>query len=81
MVSAVHISMEEKAFMLIFWILPMVAWVAKAYYAPNSMIRQPKLVYYITLNTNRLGIALPIFSRPQLRGRRAHLGLEFCVVH
>ena len=44
--------MDIQAFMLTSWILPVVVWVAKAYYAPDSKIRWLKLVYHITLGTN-----------------------------
>ena len=43
-VSTLQLSMNERAFMLTSWILPVVAWVSKAYYAPVSVIRQLKLV-------------------------------------
>ena len=33
-VSTLQLSMDECAFMLTSWILPVVAWVSKAYYAP-----------------------------------------------
>ena len=41
-VSKLQLSMNERAFMLVSWILPVVAWVSKAYYAPVSVIRQLK---------------------------------------
>ena len=51
-VSTLQLSMDECAFMLTSWILPAVAWVSKAYYAPTPMIRQLKLVYHVTMGTN-----------------------------
>ena len=38
MVSTLHLSMDERAFMLTSWILPVVACVAKAYYALEPVI-------------------------------------------
>ena len=65
LVSTLQLSMDERAFMLTSWILPVVAWVSKAYYAPFSVIRQLKLVYHVTMGTNSWGITLPILSRPR----------------
>ena len=67
-VSTLQLSMDERAFMLTSWILPVVAWVSKAYYAPVSVIRQLKLVYHVTMGTNSWGITLPILSRPGTQG-------------
>ena len=67
-VSTLHVSMDERACMLTSWILPVVAWVSKAYYAPIPVIRQLKLVYHVTLGTNSWGLTLPILSRPRLQG-------------
>ena len=50
------------------WILPVVAWVAKAYYALESVIRQLKLVWHIMLGSNSWGVTLPILSRPRHKG-------------
>ena len=38
-VSTLHLSMDERGFMLRSWILLVVAWVSKAYYAPIPVIR------------------------------------------
>ena len=67
-VSTLHLSMDERAFMLTSWILPVPAWVSKAYYAPTPAIRQLNLVYHVTMGTNSWGITLPILSRPRLQG-------------
>ena len=67
-VSRLQLSMDERAFMLTSWILPVVALVSKAYYAPISVIRQLKLVYHVTMGTNSWGITLPILSRPRTQG-------------
>ena len=64
MVSTLHL----RAFMLTSWILPVVAWVSKAYYAPIPVIRRLKLVYHVTMGTNSWGVTLPILSRPRLQG-------------
>ena len=79
--STLHPSMDEHAFMLTSWILPVVAWVAKAYYAPDSVIRQPKLVYHVTMGTSRWGITLPILSRPRLQGGLALPEAELFLMH
>ena len=68
MVSTLQLSMDERAFMLTSWILPVVAWVSKAYYAPVPVIRQLKLVYHVTMGTNSWGITLPILLRPRTQG-------------
>ena len=70
-VSTLHLSMEERAFMLTSWILPVVAWVAKAYHASVPVTKQLKLVYHVTMGTNSWGITLPILSRSQLQGGQA----------
>ena len=70
--------MDERAFMLT---LPVVAWVAKAYYAPAPVIRQLKLVYHVTLGTNSGGITLPILSRPRLQGGLALPEPELFLMH
>ena len=62
-VSTLRLSIAERAFMLTSWILPVVAWVSKAYYAPASAIRQPKLVYHVTMASKSWGIRLPIVSQ------------------
>ena len=67
-VSTLQLSMNECAFMLTSWILPVVAWVSKAYYPPVSVIRQLKLVYHVTMGTNSWVITLPILSRPRTQG-------------
>ena len=67
-VSTLLLSMDERAFMLTSWILPVVAWVSKAYHAPIPVIRQLKLVYHVTMGTNIWGVTLPILSRPRLQG-------------
>ena len=69
-ISTLQLSMDERVFMLTSWILPVVAWVSKAYYAPTPVIRQLKLVYHVTMGTNSWGITPPILSRP-----RTHAGL------
>ena len=61
-VSTLHLSMDERAFMLTSWILPVVARVSKVYYAPIPVIRQLKLVYHVTIGTNSWGVTLPILS-------------------
>ena len=60
--------MDERALMLTSWILLVVAWISKAYYAPIAVIRQLKLVYHVTMGTNSWEVTLPILSRPQLQG-------------
>ena len=67
-VSTLQLSMDERAFMLTSWLLPVVAWVSKAYYAPTPVIRQLKLVYHVSMGTNSWGITLPILSRPRMHG-------------
>ena len=68
MVSTLQLSMDERAFMLISWILPVVAWVSKAYFAPSPVIRQLKLVYHVTMGTNSWGITLPILFQAPTHG-------------
>ena len=68
LVSTLQLSIDERAFMLTPWILPVVAWVSKAYYAPTPVVRQLKLVYHVTMGTNSWGITLPILSRPRTHG-------------
>ena len=67
-VPKLQLSMDERAFMLTSWILPVVAWLSKAYYAPAPVIRQLELVYHMTMGTNSWRITLPILSRPRLQG-------------
>ena len=67
-VSMLQLSMDERAFMLTSSILLVVAWVSKAYYAPTPVIREPKLVYHVTMGTNSRGITPPILSRPRTHG-------------
>ena len=67
--------------MLTSWILPVVAWVSKAYYAPVSVIRQLKLVYPVTMGTNSWGITLPILSRPRTQGGLALPEPELFLMH
>ena len=67
-VSTLQLSMDERALMLTSWILPVVAWVSKAYYAPAPVTRHLKLVYHVTMGTNSWGITLPILSRPRTHG-------------
>ena len=73
--------MDERAFMLTSWILPVAAWVSKAYYAPTPVIRQPKLVYHVTMGTNSWGITLPILSRPRMHGGLALPQPELFLMH
>ena len=80
-VSTLQLSMNERAFMLTSWILPVVAWVSKAYYAPVSVIRQLKLVYHVTMGTNSWGITLPILSRPRTQGGLALPEPELFLMH
>ena len=80
-VSTLQLSMNERAFMLTSWILPAVAWVSKAYYAPVSVIRQLKLVYHVTMGTNSWGITLPILSRPRTQGGPAPPEPELSLMH
>ena len=80
-VSTLQLSMNERAFMLTSWILPVVAWVSKAYYAPVSVIRQLKLVYHVTMGTNSWGITLPILSRPKTQGGLALPEPELFLMH
>ena len=80
-VSTLHPSMDERTFMLTSWILPVVALVAKAYYAPDLVIRQLKLFYHVTMDINNLGITLPIFSRPRLQGGLALPEPELLLIH
>ena len=63
------------------WILPVVAWVAKAYYAPVPVMRQLKLVYHLTMGTNNSGITQPILSRPRLQGGLALPEPELFLMH
>ena len=62
-------------------ILPVVAWVVKAYYAPVPVIRQVKLVYHVTTGTNSWGITLPILLRPRLQGGLALPEPELFLMH
>ena len=80
-VSTLQLSLDERAFMLTSWILPVVAWVSKAYYAPTPVIRQPKLVYHVTMGTNSWGITLPILSRPRTHGGLAMPEAEVFLMH
>ena len=80
-VSTLQLSMDERAFMLTSWILPVVAWVSKAYYAPISVVRQLKLVYHVTMGTNSWGITLPILSRPRTHGGLALPEPELFLMH
>ena len=73
--------MDERAFMLTSWILPVVAWVSKAYCAPVPVIRQLKLVYHVTMGTNSWGITLPILSRPRTHGGLALPEPELFLMH
>ena len=78
---ALQLSMNERAFMLTSWILPVMAWVSKAYYAPVSVIRQLKLVYHVTMGTNSWGITIPILSRPRTQGGQALPEPELFLMH
>ena len=80
-VSTLQLSMDERAFMLTSWILPVVAWVSKAYYAPAPVIKQLKLVYHLTMGTNSWGITLPILSRPRSQGGLALPEPELFLMH
>ena len=80
-VSTLQLSMNERAFMLTSWILPVVAWISKAYYAPVSVIRQLKLVYHVSMGTNSWGITLPIVSRPRTQGGLALPEPELFLMH
>ena len=80
-VSTLQLSMDERAFMLTSWILPVVAWVSKAYYAATPMIRQLKLVYHVTMGTNSWRITLPILSRPRMHGGLALPEPEMFLMH
>ena len=80
-VPTLQLSMDQRAFMLTSWILPVVAWVSKAYYAPAPVIRQLKLVYHVTMGTNSWGITLPIVSRPWLQGGLALPEPELFLMH
>ena len=80
-VSTLQLSMDERAFTPTSWILPVVAWVSKAYYAPVPVIRQLKLVYRVTMGTNSWGVPLPILSRPRLQGGLALPEPELFLMH
>ena len=80
-VSTLQLLMDERAFMVTSWILPIVAWVSKAYYAPTPVIRQLKLVYHVTMGTNRWGITLPILWRPRTHGGLALPWPELFLMH
>ena len=80
-VPTVQLLMDERAFMLASWILPVVAWVFKAYYAPTPVIRQLKLVYHVTMGTNSWEITLPILSRPRTHGGLALPEPELFLMH
>ena len=80
-VSTLQLSMDERAFMLTSWMVPVVAWVSKAYYAPISVIRQLKPVYHVTMGTNSWGITLPILSRPRTQGGLALPEPELFLMH
>ena len=73
-VSTLQLSMDER-------ILPVVAWVSKAYYAPISVIKQLKPVYHVTMGTNSWGITLPILSRPITQGGLALPEPELFLMH
>ena len=80
-VSTLQLPMDEQAFMLTSWILPVVAWVSKAYYAPISVVRRLKLVYHVIMGTNSWGITLPILSRPRTHGGLALPEPELFLMH
>ena len=80
-VSTLHLSMDERAFMLTSWIVPVVALVSQAYYAPTPVIRQLKLVYHVTMGTNSWGLTLPILSRPRTPGGLALPEPELFLMH
>ena len=73
--------MDERAFMLASLILPVVAWVSKAYYVPIPVFRRLKLVYHVTMGTNSWGNTLPILSRPRLQGGLALPEPELFLMH
>ena len=79
-VSTLQLSTDERA-LLTSWILPVVAWVSKAYYAPTPVVRQLKLVYHVTMGTNSWGITVPILSRPRLQGGLALPEPELFLMH
>ena len=81
MVSTLQLSMDEHAFLLTSWILPVVAWVSKAYYAPTPVIRRLTLVHHVTIGTNSWGITLPILWRPRLQGGLALPEPELFLMH
>ena len=80
-VSTLQLWMDERAFMLTSWILPVVAWTSKAYYAPISVIRQLKPVYHVTMGTNSWSITLLILSRPRTQGGLALPEPELFLMH
>ena len=80
-VSTLQLSMDERAFMLTSCILPVMAWVSKAYYAPAPVIRNLKLVYHVTMGTKSWGITLPILSRPRLQWGLALPEPELFLMH
>ena len=77
MVSTLQLSMD----MLTSWILPVVAWGSKAYYAPTPVIRHLKLVYHLTMGTSSWGITLPILWRPRLQEGLALPEPELFLMH
>ena len=80
-ISTLQLSMDKRAFMLTSWILLVVAWVSKAYYAPTPVIRELKSVYHLTMGTNSWGISLPILSRPRSHGGLALPEPELSLMH
>ena len=50
-VSTLNTSVDEKAFMLIFWILPLVTSVAKVYFAPDPVTSEFEQECHMTVGT------------------------------
>ena len=47
--STLPLTLVERAMLLKIWILPVMAWTAKAYYPPHSVTRELALVYKLAL--------------------------------
>ena len=66
--STLSLTLIERALLLKIWILPVMAWTAKAYYPPHLVTRQLALVYKLALRESDRGLTFPILSQPHDRG-------------
>ena len=74
--TRLHLTLDERVFMLRVWIHPVVAWVSKAYFPTALVVSQLKLVHTVAMGTKSWGIIVKQLSHNREHGGRGFLTPE-----